>query len=81
MRVEGANVTDRMWKLDGFLKKGQRYRFRLDEGVVFEAEYRYIAVDEDGYIVIVKNATSEEEWFNAENMDIDTETIVSVEEA
>ena len=81
MKVVGKSITDRMWHLDGFLKKGRRYLFRLNDGVVVEAEYRYITVDEDGYIVVVRNAVSEEEWYNFENMDIDTERIVIVEEA
>ena len=81
MKVVGKSITDRMRHLDGFLKKGRRYLFRLNDGVVVEAEYRYITVDEDGYIVVVRNAVSEEEWYNFENMDIDTERIVIVEEA
>ena len=81
MKVVGKSITDRIWHLDGFLKKGRRYLFRLNDGVVVEAEYRYITVDEDGYIVVVRNAVSEEEWYNFENMDIDTERIVIVEEA
>ena len=81
MKIEGKNAEDKKKQLDEFLQKGRKYRFRLDDNITIEAEYDFITVDEDGFVLALKNVQSkDDDWFNSDNMMIDVETIVNAEE-